>query len=284
MSKISNRNISNIKTRRDIKRKRARNMRKFYISSVNNQTSLENFVYLISTLRIPKEHEKEYIEIYQVLISLRVDSIPRKAGGTRGSLERLQSTSMSLNQVYLHRLISLYEGTFHALATKNYYLVALSMRALFETTAALGYLYNRLNSYSEGNIKPETLDEDLMILFLGTKDKFMQDSNHYEPKNVMKMLDFADKVFVSKFLKNQAPSKKMLREIYEWLCEYCHPNFHSATIACQLDKENQQLNFNHFNKLDMRKTEMPIIEPIVIGTKAFVKMYYNSGQLIDSLK
>ncbi|WP_318114192.1 hypothetical protein [Vibrio sp. Vb0598] len=259
-------------------------MRRFYVSSVSNKASLENFSHLISTLRIPKEHEEEYIEIYRVLISLRVESIPRKSGGIKGSLERLQSTSMSLNQVYLHRLISLYEGVFYALATNNYYLVALSMRALFETTAALGYLYNRLNSYSEGNIESETLDDDLMILFLGTKDKLLQESNPYEPKNVMKMLDFADKIFVSKFLKQQAPSKNMLREIYEWLCEYCHPNFHSTTIACQLDKKNQQLNFNHFSTLDMRKTQIPIIEPIIIGTKTFVHMYYNSGQLIDALK
>lgn len=280
-AKISKKKISNIKARRDVKRKRALNMYSFYLKSPNRT---KDFQQLLNNIDISIEDKKECIQIHQELINRNVDTIKLRELEKFGSKERLHDFSLALIQVYLHRTISLYEGSFQSLANNNTYLMSLSVRGLFETTAAIGFLYSRVNSYKESNISAVELDDILMKLLLGTRDKGILEDNPselYQANNVMKMLDYADKMFSSKIMKSDLIEPKMLRVSYEYLCEFCHPNFHSGSLAYELDKENQQLIFNHARQKLIKK-EVNLTNYVFIGISSFIQMCDQIEEIVDS--
>ncbi|OCH31082.1 hypothetical protein A6E13_18445 [Aliivibrio fischeri] len=279
--KIAKKKISNIKARRDVKRKRSLNMRHFNLKHPNRS---KEFQKLLSNIDIPNENKKEYIQIHQDLINHNLKAIKLRDLETSGSPERLYDFSLALIQVYLHRITSLYEGSFQSLVNNNTYLMALSIRGLFETTAAIGFLYSRVNAYKEGNISADELDNILMKLLLGTRDKGILEDNPselYQANNVMKMLDYADKIFYSKIMKNDSVECRMLRVSYERLCEFCHPNFHSGSLAYKLDKENQQLTFSH-TKHKLAKQEVNLIGYVFIGISFFIQMCDQIEEIVSS--
>ncbi|MDO6501217.1 hypothetical protein [Photobacterium sanguinicancri] len=281
-AKITKRKVRNVKARRDVKKKRAKKLR----DRKNNHFGLMNFRELLGSINHPLQGREQYIEIHDELVARRVDILDFCESEPKGSLLRLNNYSLALTQVYLHRAYSLYIGAFQALAGNNIYLMTLSIRGFLEAVAGMGYLMSRVNSFKNGNISAEDLDNSLMVLLLGTKDEKIIDqdgSEIYSAKNVMSMLDAADKVFNSKVMNNQVPDRKMLRTTYEWLCEFCHPNFNSASLSYRLDKENQTLVFNHQNTT-VTERESELIQNVFIGSYALIHMHDQTVVIADSLK
>ncbi|MFH0261367.1 hypothetical protein ACGRH2_13250 [Vibrio barjaei] len=274
--KLSKSKIKNVKARRDIKRNRARKLQ--FWSGKSNFASL---VRSIPSLKLEKD---QYVDLHTKLVSRteqKIDVLPKEVVGIR----RIRCYSEALNQVYLHRALNLYEGAFHSLSCINVYQMILSIRAIYETTAAIGFLHGRIDSFNEGNIGINALDKAIMELLLGSRDsKILElDSNpQLLAKNVMTMLEHADKILSGKIMGGSKTKHKILKDCYEWLCEFCHPNFHSASIAYSLDKDSDSFLFN-YDLSQLPEKDEKLIEYLLIPTFAFIDIFDRNRVLLDRL-
>lgn len=160
---------------------------------------------------------------------------------------RIVPLAQALRQVLLHRAITLYEGTLNALISDNVYMMTLGMRGAFETVAALGYLHSRLTSFANGNITAEQIHQDIATQILGSRHPSLPEA--MPAKQVLSMLDHADKS-VSRHLYGGKPKEHApLRDCYDFLCEFAHPNFHSNKVSYDLDKSTGQLIFRYGKRM-----------------------------------
>ncbi|WP_394245639.1 hypothetical protein [Vibrio astriarenae] len=278
--KLSKNKIKNVKARRDIKRNRARKLLSLH-KSTDGESYFRNLVMSSS----PLLDVDQYLDIYAKLESRTIKKIgvlPKEIIGIR----RIQCYSHALNQVYLHRALNLFEGTFHSLIRVNAYQMLLSIRALYETTAAIGYLYSRVSSFERGTIDIAALDDDIMNLLLGSRDPNilkLENNPQLLAKNVMTMLQHADKILSSDIMGGTKSEHKILKDSYEWLCEFCHPNYHSATLAYSLDKDSDSFIFN-FGLTQLPKRDEKLVEYLLIPAFAFVDIFDRSQLLLDSLE
>ncbi|MCS0449271.1 hypothetical protein [Vibrio diabolicus] len=270
-----------MKARRDIKGKRAKKLERY---QAKRNGSIE-FNSLLSESKFTLTYRQSYIAFHEQLLSRQVESLPFSKGGGKDPTKRVHEYSLVLTQIYLHRAYNLYIGSFQALASNNVHLMALSIRGYLETVAAVGYLLKRLKSFQQGSISEDSLSDNLFKLLLGNKDKQLQEEidDNFSAINVMSMLDEADKAFNSQIMEGNVPDKKMLRKIYESLCEFCHPNYDSASLSFQLDTDKGHLRFNH-DFSEVLEHEGKIIEDLLIASFAFIKMFDKVVEIASSLK
>lgn len=216
----------------------------------------------------------EVVTSYNELTSRIIKSISANPQGELGDSRRIREYSLVLCQVLLHRAIKLFSGSFIALLDDNVYSMVLSVRGYYETTAALGYLHYRLSSLSEGNIDAEVVDRDISIQFLGSREKELLEfagEDALEAKQIMTMLEYADRSVSKHLLQGTAKEHILLTDSYKYLCEFCHPNFHSNTIAFELNKEEKEFYFMH-NK-SIRNQEFKLIDYLLAGNPIFVELF-----------
>lgn len=178
--------------------------------------------------------------------------------------------------IYIQRLLLrskyLSEGIIQELNSKRTLNSYVLLRAHFETTGALAYFFDRLNSFYNGNINFERLNEVLFSLFLGSKDKKFKKKNDFIPdaENVLNLIDRIDKILGFN-------KEKKHREAYEHLCEFAHPNFLGTIIGSKTEKE--KIKFNKKPKID--KTELGEIIPLLnITLKSFFHIYDKTFSLL----
>jgi hypothetical protein len=220
----------------------------------------------------------EYIKNYEEFEKRNKKFLNCRFEGEIGDSKRIKGFGLVVRQMLHHRAKNLYEGSLHALMQNNIYLVALAVRGHFETTAAIGYLCSRLHSFSEGNIKAEIIDDDICNQFRASKEKdfwFAPD-----PKNILNQFDFADKTVSKLFLSGDKKKFKLLRDSYEFLCEFCHPNFHSNKLSYDLDENNGVFIFRYKGDR-VEKAEFSIIGYILISASLFLDLFDLAGDLFD---
>ena len=214
-------------------------------------------------------------EIYDELAS-RTEPSRRTPPGDYGQPERIKANVLIYRQVLLHRAISLFEGALNAAVDENLYSVVLNMRGHFETTASLGYLYRRLQSLKKGVISAERIDRDLCAQLLGTRREGLRGAP--APINILTAFEEADKALNIAILQGTTHQYEILKNSYEYLCEFCHPNLSSNSIALDLDKSVPEFRFRHGQ--DMRDHEFNLIVYIVISANVFLSLY---DQILDLL-
>lgn len=190
-------------------------------------------------------------------------------GGEWGDSARICAYARALRQVLLHRTIALFEGALRASFDENAYVMILAIRAHFETTAALGYLHNRLHSLGRGDLDATEVDKDIMAQLLGTKDKCIPQA--MPPKQILSMLEYADKSVSRRILGGKSKEHAMLRESYDFLCEFAHPNFHSNKIAFDLDTVGKRVVFRHRDP--MHNDEFGIIHYLLISMRLHIELH-----------
>lgn len=190
---------------------------------------------------------EELQDAYSALMARVLPYIEVPPGGEWGDQNRIRSYAMAYRQVLLHRAISLFEGSLKAAIDENAYVMILAIRASFETTAALGYLHNRLASLVAGNLESKQVDKDIMSQILGTKDTYIPQA--MPPKQILTMLEYADVSVSKKIMGGQAKEHKILLDSYNFLCEFAHPNFHSNNLAFKLDKPHKRIVFSYGERL-----------------------------------
>lgn len=224
----------------------------------------------------PDEHE----ETYRELNNRKEDNIKAHAQGIWGDARRIREYSLVLRQVLLHRAVKLFDGSYEALINDNGYSMALSIRAHFETTAAIGYLHNRLISLQQGSLDNETVDRDIMTQLMGTRDKeiLKKDERGQEAKQILKMLEYADRTVSKHIMQGSTKEHAFLMGSYEHLCEFSHPNFHSNIMAYTLNKDNNECIFLHSEQI--QKKFANLINYLLISNPIFVDLYDRIDKLL----
>jgi hypothetical protein len=181
-------------------------------------------------------------------------------------------------QVLLHRSIHLYEGTVRAAVDENPYSMVLNIRGHFETTACIGYLHRRLESLKRGDIKLETLGRDLSVQMLAARHESIPQAP--DPKNILSLLEHADKSVSISVLTGTTTQYGILKASYEFLSELCHPNFHSNSVAIDIDNSVPEARFRYGQP--MRNEEFKLIEYLLISAPFFVALYDQIADLLPS--
>jgi len=216
-----------------------------------------------------EENVKGLESIYQELLNRRQEVCPAVEGGEPGDFRRISQYSLALRQAFLHRTIGTFAGALVCLRENLLYSMVLSVRGNFETTAALGYLYQRLDSCANGTLTREKIDDDICGMILGTRNKPIPQA--FEAKHVLTLLQHATKAVKKVTFTNQSMPDGLLTEFYDFLCEFCHPNYSSNSVAFHLDKEGHQFRMRHDCK--MLKVESGMIEHLFISVPLFIDLY-----------
>lgn len=221
---------------------------------------------------------REILETYEQLASRTEESHKVFPGKDYGEPDRIRANGMVYRQVLLHRSIHLFEGSVRAAVDENLYSMALNVRGHFETTASLGYLHRRLQSLRSGSISPETLDRDLCVQLLGVRHKSVPQAP--DPKNILSLFEYADESANIAVLGGTTKQYCILKESYEYLCEFCHPNFHSNSVAIDLDKSVPEFRFRYGQP--MRDDEFQLIGYLLLSAPVFVALYDQIPDLLPS--
>lgn len=204
---------------------------------------------------------EEFVEAHKQLV-LRTETSHRTAPpGDYGDPDRLKVNVLIYRQVLLHRSIFLFEGALQAAVYENLYSMALNIRGHFETTASLGYLCRRLQSLKKGDITPETVDRNLCAQLLGTRQEGIRQAP--EPPHILSVFEHADKAVNISVLSGSTRQYDILKDCYEFLCEFCHPNFHSNSVAIELNKAVPEFRFRHGQP--MRDEEFKLIGYLLLS-------------------
>lgn len=223
----------------------------------------------------------EFEASYNELIHRTEESLVAEPQGEWGNLRRIKEYSLILRQVLLHRAFKLFSGSLNALLDDDAYSMVLSIRGHFETTAALGYLYNRLHSLIEGKLEARVVDHDIMVQLLGTRDEEMLKNivpDKLRAKHVLDMLDYADRSVSKHIFQGNAKKHTFLTDSYKFLCEFSHPNFHSSTIAFELRKNEKKFYFS-YNK-SLRDEHFKLIEYLLISNPLFIELFDRIEELL----
>lgn len=174
-------------------------------------------------------------------------------------------------QMALNRSKVLIEGCLIALDNENDLLAMLATRAHFEVTGALAYLLKRLQSFYNGTIDFEKIDEDLFRLTLGSKDPGLPLAP--DPINVMNLIDAADTLFQ----KISGIKGKTYRELYDFLSEICHPNSFGITKGSKVI-DNGVIEYEKNKKL--LENDLGFLNFLCITVEDFLMFYDNIFDLI----
>lgn len=144
--------------------------------------------------------------------------------------ERLlgQNTAKLLHNL-LHRSRDLFDGSIHALRGSQVLSTYLTVRAHMETTGCAQYLRVQLRKYYDKAIDSAAINDIIFRQFLGGRI-FPDRAKHASAPDAIQILNYVDSV-------NKAAELKRLnreidfRDIYNWLSEYCHPNFLGHSVG-----------------------------------------------------
>jgi hypothetical protein len=168
-----------------------------------------------------------------------------------------------LQQALLHRAERLLASAGTALLENNVYGLALNVRGFLECAAVLGYFCHRLVSLADGNIKFEDFELNVADAVMGAKHETFSEAR--DPENILTCFEKADKYLNKNFFEGQ---KDVLRDAYDWLSEFAHPNFLSNFSAFSLDKRQHQMVLRHGEQI--RKEDFQLAEYLDVGALVFV--------------
>jgi hypothetical protein len=217
---------------------------------------------------------------YDELIKRKVLRIDYPDDISLNGVERLRLNCNVYEQILLHRAISLFEASLGTLSDRNVYALALCIRGHYETTAALGYLHKRCMSFLEKTISFADFETDIKVQMLAWKEP-SKVAEAPDPVQILTQLDDTDKVMYRKFLKSTGNHKKMLRDSYEFLCNFCHPNFHSNMAAYSYDKKSKAVVLRYGD--DLRDNEF-FIGRLWISSDVFVWLFDEFQACIGEIK
>jgi hypothetical protein len=91
------------------------------------------------------------------------------------------------------------------------------------------------------------------------------------PIQVMNLIDSTDDYLRKVLLKGKDVPKKMFRELYEDLCEFCHPNFHGITSGSEINHADRSISYKKTGEIS--KIEFTFFFHIRISIALFIHGY-----------
>lgn len=211
----------------------------------------------------------ELCATYDELLSKKVSIIDNPNNAPAFTKKRVEFNCKVLQQILLHRAIHLFEASVIALSYRNVYAMVLCIRGHYEGTASMGYLHQRITSFIEGTLRFDDFEKCVFIQAIGCRHKSLP--KIADPKNIMTQLDYADKIVDKLFLDNQDTHRGILRDNYEFLSEFAHPNFHSNSVAFGVNKINNCAEFKYDETL--KEQEFSLIGYLSISNMIFLWLY-----------
>jgi hypothetical protein len=116
------------------------------------------------------------------------------------------------------------------------------VRSHLETTSGIAFLLSRLNSYYAKGIEFSKVEEDLFRLSVGATK--IEKKEVPKAINVMDMIDSVDYLLNKMTTDTGTTKKDMFRDLYEWLSDFCHPNFQGTYGGAEIiDHKDKSLVF-----------------------------------------
>jgi len=146
----------------------------------------------------------------------------------------------------------------------------LSTRAHFESTGSIGYFSKYFRAYLKKDSRLEGLDKILRSLSLGGKTfpPKEKEPNRPDTVNVLTQIDAADQIFheISK-----GEKIKPFRDIYDFLSEFCHPNWAGLSFGIKLGESGvvEFLEDSNWEEGDL----FQIVNGVCISTRFFMFLY-----------
>jgi hypothetical protein len=176
------------------------------------------------------------------------------------------SNCQVLQQALLHRAERLLAGAGTMLLENNVYGLALIVRGHYEATAVLGYVCNRLESLKAGNIVFEDFALNVACEVLGARhSQFAKAPN---PPNILTCIEKADRYLDTHYFKKKIG---ILRDNYNWLSDFAHPNFLSHCSAYTIDKANRRFVFRHEG--DIQESDFELMLLLDISAGLFIRLF-----------
>ena len=141
----------------------------------------------------------------------------------------------------LFRSKSLIEGAIICLNNKKMLPSLICVRSHLETTSGMAFLLSRLNSYYAKGIEFSKVEEDLFRLSVGATK--IEKIEVPRPINVMDMIDAADHLISKMVAVIGTTEKALFRDLYDWLSDFCHPNFQGTCGGAEIDHKDESLIF-----------------------------------------
>jgi hypothetical protein len=176
------------------------------------------------------------------------------------------SNCQLLQQALLQRAERLLSGAGTMLLENNIYGLALIVRGHFEATAVLGYVCNRLVSLNSGNISFDDFALNIAYEILGAKHPQLAKAPN--PPNILTCIEKTDRYLDTHHFKEK---EGMLRDCYEWLSDFAHPNFQSNSSAFTLDKAKIRFVFRH--KGEIQERDFELMRYLDISAGVFVLLF-----------
>ena len=180
------------------------------------------------------------------------------------------SNCQVLQQALLHRAERLLAGAGSMLLENNIYGLALIVRGHYEATAVLGYVCDRLKSLKAGNISFADFALNIAYEVLGARhEQFAKAPN---PPNILTCIEKADRYLDTRFKKKCG----MLRDCYNWLSDFAHPNFLSNCSAFTVDKLNCRFVFRHEG--DIQESDFELMVYLEMSAGLFIHLFDDCSQ------
>lgn len=147
-----------------------------------------------------------------------------------------------LRQNALRRSVALTSASFQMIESENVLGLALTCRAHIESTCQLGYYCAVVKSFLDGRTTYENLYKKFVRALAGASHEIF--SHAPDPVNVLYFIDKSEKYFSS--LIGQKTDVGF-RDKYDFLSDFCHPNFCSSIIGVNLDINSDSLVYEDFS-------------------------------------
>lgn len=229
---------------------------------------LEN---LEEILKLLKSHDPFFIN---------KSSLPNNITGNADPMNLLGRNTLRYIQLLLFRSKTLIEGSLHALNKDSALTSILSVRAHFETTGCMAFLFKKMSSYYDGNIDFENLNENLKRLSLGSTT--IKSPNVPKPIQVLSLIDATDWYIDKIVIKEKAPEGGKFRNFYDDLSEFCHPNYHGIASGSAILKEESAVVYHNTNQIS--NLEFGFFFHLDISINLFLFLYEEVFEMLKSKK
>jgi hypothetical protein len=211
-------------------------------------------------------------EAYAGVIGRRRDFVAYGDPATVPERDRAFSNIEVIRQVQLHRAERLMASAGAMITERNVYGLVLLIRGHYESTAILGYLCDRVDSFAKDNVPFGTVILNIAHAMMGGRHERF--AKMPDPINILTAIEKADRYFERR---DKSLKKGMLADCYGWLSETAHPNFNSSDAALRLNTERAGFEFRHGEALSDEEAEL--LGYLDISAELFLLFFDELGTL-----
>lgn len=193
-------------------------------------------------------------DINSALEALRSRKVSTVGAGTDPIKPKVVWKLETYTQGLVWRSVALGDGVCLSWSNGNHLSAAILARSVIESAAMAWLFRNQLSKAVEtGDI--EEIDRVAMSRVFSTRLQGFADGFTKAP-NILSLIDKLDKEFM------HAPKERMIRNTYDYLSEFVHPNWSSVTgLFGELDKDRKDMAFG-----DKRHAAEKTFRHMLLGT------------------